>query len=78
MQLDAKASSPAANAVKKAAPAGSRPGTPSGKKNAETEFIPEIDIYLTLLVIVYLLDQKQTEKVGDAGPPSEVVYKGRH
>lgn len=72
MQVDATA--PTAKKSATPAPAAaSRPGTPAtaaGKKaaSANEAFIPEIDIYLTLLVIVYLLDQKQTDKVGDPRP----------
>jgi len=40
-----------------------RPATPSSApKKEKEEFLPESEIYLTLLVIVYLLDTKQLEK----------------
>lgn len=39
---------------------GTRPGTPSRK---EETLIPEVDIYLTLLVIIYLIDNKEVPKV---------------
>ena len=42
---------------------GTRPGTPS--RNAHEQFVPEEDIYLTLLVIIYLLDHKELSKVSD-------------
>lgn len=69
MQVDLPAKKAAATPASASA---SRPGTPASvaagasRKAAADEFIPEIDVYLTLLVIVFLLDQKQTEKVGPA------------
>lgn len=44
-----------------ATPSGTRPGTPM--RNHHEHFVPEEDIYLTLLVIVYLLDHKELSKV---------------
>lgn len=45
-------------------PSGTRPGTPS--RNHHELFVPEEDIYLTLLVIIYLLDHKELSKVSGA------------
>ena len=44
-----------------ATPSGTRPGTPM--RNNQEPILPEEDIYLTLLVIVYLLDANQIDKV---------------
>lgn len=44
-----------------ATPSGTRPGTPM--RHHHDNFVPEEDIYLTLLVIVFLLDQKELSKV---------------
>lgn len=59
-----------ANANDSTSSATSRPATPAsaGAKNLKDEFLPESDIYLTLLVILYLLDTKQLEKVSDNRP----------
>ena len=52
----------AAKATQGSSPA---PGTPaSSSSSSANEFLPELDIYLTLLVIVHLLDQKKLDKVG--------------
>lgn len=62
MQVDA----PQAGPVQAAKKGSTRPGSPAtagaGSKKDE-ELIPEVDIYVTLLVIVHLLDAKELEKV---------------
>lgn len=35
----------------------------SASTKAKTNVLPEVEIYLTLLVIIFLLDKKRTEKV---------------
>lgn len=62
MQVDAPAQAGPVQAAKKGSTTSTRPGTPASSKKDE-ELIPEVDIYITLLVIVHLLDQKQLEKV---------------
>lgn len=44
-----------------ATPSGARPGTPM--RSQQDDFLPEEDIYLTLLTIIYLLDSKEFSKV---------------
>jgi hypothetical protein len=46
-------------------PSGTRPGTPARK---EEHILPEEDIYLTLLVILHLLDTKEISKVWSNNP----------
>lgn len=54
----------AAGSTTPASPAASsRPASPGSKAQQQEEFIPEVDIYLTLLTIVHLLDNKELEKV---------------
>ena len=63
-EMDVDTSSTAATTKKASAPGSAgatRPGTPATKK--EDDFIPEIDLYLTLLVIIYFLDTKELQKV---------------
>ncbi|CAD6587891.1 MAG: 26S proteasome non-ATPase regulatory subunit [Cyphobasidiales sp. Tagirdzhanova-0007] len=65
-EMDVDTSSTAATTKKASAPGSAgatRPGTPATKK--EDDFIPEIDLYLTLLVIIYFLDTKELQKSQD-------------
>lgn len=65
MQLDGETSASAkekpATASSSAATRNATPGV-DGQK-VDDAFIPEIDIYITYLVILYLHDSKQSQKV---------------
>ena len=63
-EMDVDTGAPSALVVSETAAKASpspAPGTPASPPSSE--FLPELDIYLTLLVIVHLLDQKKLDKV---------------